>query len=68
MIRDVSEGKWKRMRGQIQESFGKLSDDDLERVAGKFDRFVSLLQEKYGYTRERAGEEFNRQVTEYGDS
>lgn len=66
MIGDVSEDKWKQMRGQIKGSFSKLSDDDLDRVAGKFDRFISLLQEKYGYTRDRAAEEFNRQVAEHG--
>jgi uncharacterized protein YjbJ (UPF0337 family) len=62
MNKDVFEGKWKQMRGQVREWWGKLSDDDLDQVAGKYDKFIGLLQEKYGYTREHAEEEFNRRM------
>ena len=34
-------------------------------MGGKFDKFVGLLQEKYGYTRERAEEEINRRTAEH---
>lgn len=65
MNKDIFEGKWKQMRGQAKDWWGKLTDDDLDRVGGKFDKFVGLLQEKYGYTRERAEEEINRRTAEY---
>ena len=65
MNNDEFEGKWKQMRGQVKEWWGKLTDDDLERAAGKFDVLVGLLQEKYGYTRERAADEIDKRVTEY---
>jgi uncharacterized protein YjbJ (UPF0337 family) len=65
MNKDVFEGKWKQMRGQAKDWWGKLTDDDLERVGGKYDKFVGLLQEKYGYTRERAEEEINRRTAEH---
>jgi len=61
---DVFEGKWKEMRGQVKEWWGKLTDDDLDRVDGKADQLVGLLQQKYGYTRERAAQEFNRRLEE----
>ena len=61
---DVFEGKWKEMRGQVKEWWGKLTDDDLERVGGKADQLIGLLQQKYGYTREHAEEEFNRRIKE----
>jgi hypothetical protein len=35
------------------------------RAAGKLDVFTGLLQEKYGYTRERAAEEIDKHVTAY---
>ena len=63
MNKDIFEGKWKQQKGQVKEWWGKLTDDDLERVDGKFDQFVGLLQEKYGYTREYAEEEINRRIT-----
>ena len=64
MNKDIFEGKWKEIRGQIKEWWGELTDDDLERVGGKADQFIGLLQQKYGYTRERAEEEFNRRIKE----
>ena len=65
MNKDVFEGKWKQMRGQAKEWWGKLTDDDLERAGGKADQLIGLLQEKYGYTRERAEEEFSKRMAEY---
>ncbi len=65
MNKDVLEGKWKQMRGEAKSWWGKLSDDDLERAAGKFDVLAGLLQEKYGYTRQRAADEIDKRVTEY---
>ena len=65
MNQDIFEGKWKEMRGQVKEWWGKLTDDDLDRAAGKLDVLSGLLQEKYGYTRERAADEIDKRVTEY---
>jgi len=65
MNQDIFEGKWKQMRGQVKGWWGKLTDDDLDRVGGKYDQFVGLLQEKYGYTRERVEEEFNKRTAEH---
>lgn len=65
MNNDVLKGKWKQIRGEAKAWWGKLTDDDLERVAGKFDVLAGLLQEKYGYTRAHAIEEIDQRVTEY---
>jgi uncharacterized protein YjbJ (UPF0337 family) len=65
MNKDVFEGKWKQIRGQAKAWWGKLTDDDLNKVAGKFEAFVGLLQEKYGYSRERADEEIEKHLNEY---
>lgn len=64
MNNDVFEGRWKELRGQLKEWWGKLTDDDLERVGGKADQMVGLLQQKYGYTRQTAEREFNRRLAE----
>ena len=65
MNKDVFEGKWKQIRGETKAWWGKLTDDDLDRVAGKLDVFAGVLQEKYGYTRERAVNEIDKRVTDY---
>jgi uncharacterized protein YjbJ (UPF0337 family) len=58
------EGKWMQLRGQVRDWWGtrRVAADDLDRVAGNFDQFIGLLQEKYGYTRRRAEEEFYRRM------
>ncbi len=42
MNKDVFEGKWKEMRGQVKEWWGKLTDDDLEQAGGKADQLNRL--------------------------
>jgi uncharacterized protein YjbJ (UPF0337 family) len=65
MNKDIFEGKWKQVRGEIRGWWGKVTDDDLDKIAGQFDVFVGLLQEKYGYSREQAEEEINQKMNEY---
>ena len=65
MNKDAFEGKWKQVRGEARVWWGKLTDDDLDKVAGRFDVFAGLLQEKYGYSREHAEEEIDKRVTEF---
>ncbi|MBK8433024.1 MAG: CsbD family protein [Chloroflexi bacterium] len=67
MNQDIFEGKWKEMRGQVKEWWGELTDDDLDRVEGKAEQLVGLLQQKYGYTKERAQEEYDRRVAQYNE-
>lgn len=65
MNKNIMEGKWKKMRGEAKSWWGKLTDDELDQTAGKIDVIAGLLQEKYGYTQERAVEEINTRVAEF---
>ena len=65
MNKDVFEGKWKQVRGEAKVWWGKLTDDDLDKVGGQFDVFAGLLQQKYGYSREQAEEEIEKQMNAY---
>ena len=65
MNQDIFEGKWKQIKGEAKVWWAKLTDDDLDRAAGKFDVLVGMLQEKYGYTREHAAEEIDKHVTKF---
>jgi uncharacterized protein YjbJ (UPF0337 family) len=56
---DMFKGKWKQLRGQIQQKWGDLTNDDLDRIQGAQTEFEGLLQERYGYTKERAKQEVN---------
>jgi len=54
---DIFKGKWKQLRGQVQQKWGDLTNDDLDRIQGAQSEFEGLLQERYGYTKERARQE-----------
>ncbi len=51
---DQIEGNWKQFKGKVKQQWGKLTDDELDVIAGKRDQFMGKLQEKYGITKEEA--------------
>jgi uncharacterized protein YjbJ (UPF0337 family) len=61
---DVLEGKWKQMRGQMKEWWGKLTDQDIDVIAGKRDKLIGALQEKYGWAKRDAENEVSRRLRE----
>ena len=56
---DLLEGKWKQLRGQIQKNWGDLTDNDLDKIKGTRTEFEGLLQERYGYSKEKAKTELD---------
>ena len=58
MNRDIAEGQWKQLKGPIREKWGELTDDDIDQVEGSSDRFIGVLQERYGLAREEAKKQF----------
>jgi len=51
---DQIAGKWTQAKGAIRQKWGKLTDDDLEVMAGSKDKFVGRIQERYGIAKEAA--------------
>lgn len=51
---DIIEGKWDQMKGSLKSAFGKLTDDDLQNLAGKRDRVLGKVQERYGIQKDEA--------------
>ncbi|MFZ1043003.1 MAG: hypothetical protein WCA79_16220 [Anaerolineales bacterium] len=68
MNKTIFEGKWKQVRGKSKEWWSLINDLDLSRIdkaAVKLDKYVVLLQVKYGYTKQFAKEEINKHIAEY---
>jgi len=68
MNKDVMQGKWKQLRGKVKETWGKLTDDDLDRIEGNSEQLLGLLQERYGYAKDKAEQELNRFLEATPDS
>lgn len=62
---DILEGKWKQARGKVKQQWGKLTDNQLDRISGRSEELVGLLQENYGYSRERAQQEVDEFVRKF---
>ncbi len=58
---DQIQGKWKQFKGNAQQQWGKLTNDDLDQMDGRHEELVGKVQERYGIAREEA----ERQVDDW---
>ncbi|NND96101.1 MAG: CsbD family protein [Pirellulaceae bacterium] len=61
---DRIEGKWKQVKGQVQQRWGDLTNDDLDKIDGKREELVGQVQERYGLAKDEA----ERQVDDFAGS
>ena len=54
MDTNILKGKWHQVKGAVKVRWGKLTDDDLTQVEGQAEKLVGIVQERYGYDRQRA--------------
>jgi uncharacterized protein YjbJ (UPF0337 family) len=67
MNEDIIKGKWRQIKGEVKSQWGKLTDDDVDRVEGDAEKLIGKVQERYGYQRDQAQREvddfFRRHTT-----
>lgn len=61
MDTDELKGNWNVLKGKARQQWGELTDDDIEKVAGKRDELIGRIQKVYGVSRDEA----ERQVSEW---
>lgn len=61
---DQVKGQWNQMKGSVRKQWGKLTDDDLNVIAGERERLVGKIQERYGIAKEEA----ERQIANWNPS
>ncbi len=54
---DILVAKWNLFRGKVKEQWSRITDYDLDQIEGKRDQLIGLVQEKYGYTKQKAEQE-----------
>ncbi len=62
---DRIEGNWKQLKGKAREQWGKLTDDQLDVIAGKRDQLIGKVQEAYGVGKDEAERQVNAFADEY---
>jgi uncharacterized protein YjbJ (UPF0337 family) len=61
---DTVKGDWKSFKGKVKEQWGKLTDDELDRIEGRRDQLAGAIQKRYGV----AKDEVERQMKEFEKS
>jgi len=46
------QGQWNKLRGQVKEKWGQLTEDDLQIHGGNIDQLVGRIQQRTGESRE----------------
>lgn len=52
-------GDWKQFKGKVKEKWGQLTDDDLAKINGNREQLEGLLQQRYGYAKDKAKQEID---------
>jgi uncharacterized protein YjbJ (UPF0337 family) len=58
--KDILEGRWRELRGQVKAWWGQLSDNDINQIQGHYQQLIGTLQKRYGYTRQEAENEIRK--------
>ena len=61
MNQDRIQGRWKQWKGKVKEQWGKLTDDDLDVIAGRRDQLLGRIQQRHGLAKDEA----DRQVRDW---
>lgn len=54
---DQIAGNWRQVKGMVREKWGKLTDDDVDIIAGKRNIILGKIRERHGIAREEAEKE-----------
>lgn len=65
MNEDVLKGQWNQIKGRLKEKWGKLTDDELDQIAGRKDQLLGSLQKRYGFARDRAERELDMLLNDF---
>jgi uncharacterized protein YjbJ (UPF0337 family) len=66
MNRDTLEGQWMQLKGKVRQQWGRLTDDEIDRMQGNAEMLIGRIQERYGQSREEAEREVDRWLDEQG--
>lgn len=59
------EGQWNQAKGELKSKWAKLTDDDLDNVAGKKDQLVGKLQQRYGILKDEAEKQLDEWIAKF---
>lgn len=64
MNEDIIQGKWEQVKGAVQKRWGKLTNDNLDKINGSRQQLLGQIRESYGVAQDEA----EKQVKEWEKS
>lgn len=56
MNKDIIQGQWTKIKGEILQSWGELTSDQVDKFKGNIAELAGELQTKYGYAKQEVEE------------
>ncbi|HET9259967.1 MAG TPA: CsbD family protein [Acidimicrobiia bacterium] len=53
------EGRWDQLKGKAKQTWGDLTDDDLDVAEGNYEEMIGRIKERTGETQEQIEERLN---------
>ncbi|MGZ9097060.1 MAG: CsbD family protein [Micavibrio sp.] len=60
MNEDIIKGRWREIKGSVQEKWGKLTDDDLAEINGSREKLAGKIQRSYGLAQDEVEEQLKK--------
>ena len=60
MNQDRIQGRWKQWKGKVKEQWGRLTEDDLDVIAGRREQLLGRIQQRHGRARDADRQERER--------
>lgn len=65
MNKDIIQGKWKEIKGDLRKAWGNITDDEWEKTKGDATAIAGIVQQKYGIAKEEASEKVGGVLAKY---
>ncbi len=65
MNTQILEGKWKQLKGQVQQQWGELTNDDIDVINGNAQELAGKVQERYGIEKDEAEKQVDDWCNKY---
>lgn len=67
MNRDVINGKWSEIKGEIRKMWGNITGDELEKSKGNLTSIAGLIQQRYGQKKEHVLAQFDGIIGKFSE-
>lgn len=65
MNHNMSEGKWREFKGDLQKMWGKITNDEWEQTKGDLKKIGGLVQQRMGISQEEATSKIDAMAKKY---